>query len=281
MSFMEPQFEYVSTRVADDELFVCADCYQFINNGEVENPDPSWKPEDCDYEDIYYIGDSDRDVEFSRSPCDCCGSNLHGFRGHCVRMESGDFVQWRLSAPGYLDCTDWYEADSILGAVADMLDIYGDGFDLDDLQSITSELPGDFDSFWRGYLLALAFTANHYESEDAADSLFSNPGGDISDVVDIDEFAAMLSDETRLGLYNDCLGFYLDAYTLLPEGFDRWDYLGSDFHLTRNSHGAGFWDGHIFRDIGGKLTELARPYGTSELEVCGDKENPENWHVHG
>ena len=122
MSFMEPQFENVSTRVSDDELFVCAECYQFIDNGEVENPESAWKTEDCDCEDVH-IGDSDRDEEFSRSECDCCGSNIDGFRGHCVRMESGDFVQWRLSAPGYLDCTDWCYADSILEAVSDMFGV--------------------------------------------------------------------------------------------------------------------------------------------------------------
>lgn len=39
---------------------------------------------------------------------------------------------------------------------------------------------------------------------------------------------------------------------------------GHDFWLTRNHHGAGFWDGDWRKDIGDKLTEASRAYP----EVC-------------
>lgn len=45
--------------------------------------------------------------------------------------------------------------------------------------------------------------------------------------------------------------------------------LGADFALTRNRHGAGFWD-RGFGRLGDELTELAHPYG--ELVIVVDDE---------
>lgn len=35
----------------------------------------------------------------------------------------------------------------------------------------------------------------------------------------------------------------------------------TDFYLTRNGHGAGFWDGDYPDEIGEKLTEMAHSFG--------------------
>lgn len=43
---------------------------------------------------------------------------------------------------------------------------------------------------------------------------------------------------------------------------------GHDFWLTRNGHGAGFWDRGL-GDVGDKLTELAYTYGSCDLFVFG------------
>lgn len=40
---------------------------------------------------------------------------------------------------------------------------------------------------------------------------------------------------------------------------------GSDFFLTRNRHGAGFWDGDWDEPHGKVLTDCAHAYGTFEL----------------
>ena len=44
--------------------------------------------------------------------------------------------------------------------------------------------------------------------------------------------------------------------------------IGHDFYLTRNGHGAGFWDryasGSTLGKIGNELSELAKTYGASE-----------------
>jgi len=42
--------------------------------------------------------------------------------------------------------------------------------------------------------------------------------------------------------------------------------IAHDFWLTRNGHGAGFWDGDYNDDIGERLTQLAESFG--ECNVC-------------
>jgi hypothetical protein len=46
---------------------------------------------------------------------------------------------------------------------------------------------------------------------------------------------------------------------------------GHDFWLTRNGHGAGFWDGEL-GDIGDRLTEASKAFGEVCLTVCDDGE---------
>lgn len=45
--------------------------------------------------------------------------------------------------------------------------------------------------------------------------------------------------------------------------------LGHDFWLTRNRHGAGFWD-RGYGELGDRLTALSHPYGESILYVGDD-----------
>lgn len=42
---------------------------------------------------------------------------------------------------------------------------------------------------------------------------------------------------------------------------DEWDYAAHDFILTRNGHGAGFWDGDWQQPWGDQLTALCRSFG--------------------
>lgn len=49
-------------------------------------------------------------------------------------------------------------------------------------------------------------------------------------------------------------------------------YAGHDFWLTRNGHGAGFWDRGL-GDLGERLTEAAKAYNTADDHTpvnCGD-----------
>lgn len=47
------------------------------------------------------------------------------------------------------------------------------------------------------------------------------------------------------------------------------DQIGHDFWLTRNGHGAGFWDRGL-GELGDKLTALCKPYGESYLILESD-----------
>lgn len=46
--------------------------------------------------------------------------------------------------------------------------------------------------------------------------------------------------------------------------------VAHDFWLTRNRHGAGFWDGDYEKSLGEKLTEIAHAFGEFDLYVGDD-----------
>ena len=71
-----------------------------------------------------------------------------------------------------------------------------------------------------------------------------------------------LAPEALKDIETDCRDFY-DAHCTLFEGDES--QAGHDFCLTRNGHGAGFWDGDWPDDIGAELTEASKPYGTQGL----------------
>jgi hypothetical protein len=50
------------------------------------------------------------------------------------------------------------------------------------------------------------------------------------------------------------------ATTIDPTEGDEWDYAAHDFILTRNHHGAGFWDGDWQAPWGDRLTALAHTF---------------------
>ena len=83
-----------------------------------------------------------------------------------------------------------------------------------------------------------------------------------------------LSDEARAAMRADC-----DAFVDNPdiaEALEAWDdeQAGHDLWLTRNRHGAGFWDrysdGHPLEAMGRKLTAAAHVEGGRDLYVGDD-----------
>jgi hypothetical protein len=66
----------------------------------------------------------------------------------------------------------------------------------------------------------------------------------------------------------------LMAYVAHPEGsrqgeFNAWECAGHDFCLTRNHHGAGFWDRGM-GDLGDRLTYASHPFGSVDVYVGDD-----------
>jgi hypothetical protein len=81
-----------------------------------------------------------------------------------------------------------------------------------------------------------------------------------------------LSEETRLDLMADCRSWWhrfgcfvtiekCVSYVALPDGSTIEEQAGHDFWLTRNGHGAGFWDGDWPEPYAEMFTEGAKSYG--------------------
>lgn len=66
----------------------------------------------------------------------------------------------------------------------------------------------------------------------------------------------------------DLQGFVTSCLAERPEVFDGMtpDMVGHDFWLTRNGHGAGFWDRGL-GERGTWLTDMSEPFGTAHLWV--------------
>jgi len=112
------------------------------------------------------------------------------------------------------------------------------------------------EDFIIGYLEAAEWCGIHDANEDA-EEMASERDVDFTWDRDTAHEAAM-----------DCLDFLATA----PEGgipeyghpvYSDANLAGHDFWLTRNGHGAGFWDRGL-GDLGKALTEHCKPYG----EVC-------------
>lgn len=62
---------------------------------------------------------------------------------------------------------------------------------------------------------------------------------------------------------------YNAQYSSTP--LDATACAGHDFWLTRNHHGAGFWDRGLPNELGEKLTKAAHDFGECNLEVYRKK----------
>lgn len=71
----------------------------------------------------------------------------------------------------------------------------------------------------------------------------------------------------------DCAKFRADNEALIDEAHEAsgqtMGHFGHDFWLTRNGHGAGFWDGD-YKDYGDALTAAAKAFGGIDLYVGDD-----------
>lgn len=84
-----------------------------------------------------------------------------------------------------------------------------------------------------------------------------------------------LAHESLVSVIKECEQFQEQAKDLLSLAYER-DYeeeqAGHDFWLTRNHHGAGFWDRDELDagDLGDKLTKIAHSFGDAYLMVGDD-----------
>lgn len=76
-----------------------------------------------------------------------------------------------------------------------------------------------------------------------------------------------LTTEAIASMKADCDDFRNTQAALL-EGIDD-EQAAHDFWLTRNRHGAGFWDRGL-GEIGQRLTDAASVYGSSDIYIGDD-----------
>jgi hypothetical protein len=109
----------------------------------------------------------------------------------------------------------------------------------------------DLAKFIKGYLDCALWSSNNPETEKPLDDDY--------------EVGDILTDWTRQAII-DCYEF-MDANEDLLWATDEPDFgqHGYDFWLTRNHHGAGFWDRGYGESIGRQLTDASHAYGECDL----------------
>lgn len=99
-------------------------------------------------------------------------------------------------------------------------------------------------------------------------ALWSSTGDD-GEPLDADYDIEDIAPETRKQMRTDLTDFVLQNQALLKASGLGDTQIGHDFWLTRNGHGAGFWDRGLGA-IGDQLTAACKPYGSVDLYVGDD-----------
>lgn len=117
----------------------------------------------------------------------------------------------------------------------------------------------DLDTFTQNYLEAAFWTEEERLKEEAVENGIERP--DMHDY-DWSPEALQIADE-------ECRKFQGQAQELLQQaGGDEQN--GHDFWLTRNGHGAGFWDRGYHDEIGDGLSEISKQFGEKFVYLGDD-----------
>lgn len=109
------------------------------------------------------------------------------------------------------------------------------------------------DTFTRSYMETALWSTNDESDESGGEPLDKNYS--VND----------LAPEAVEKMVKDCKAFQESHWDLISHNLEG---AGHDFWLTRNHHGAGFWDGDWMH--GQVLTEACRVYGEVYLYVGDD-----------
>jgi hypothetical protein len=96
-------------------------------------------------------------------------------------------------------------------------------------------------------------------------ALWSTTDGD--EPLDANYTVDDIAPETLASMVQDCESFQAEHAEDLSCREAR---AGQDFWLTRNGHGAGFWDGDWPEDVGERLTDASHACGSVDLYVADD-----------
>jgi hypothetical protein len=110
------------------------------------------------------------------------------------------------------------------------------------------------DTFTKQYIITALWSSNDESTPEGGDPMDKNYS--IEDI----------GPETLAKMVADCAKFQADNAEDIASDLSR---AGHDFWLTRNGHGAGFWDGD-WPEAGDRLTEACKAYGEVTLYVGDD-----------
>lgn len=127
-------------------------------------------------------------------------------------------------------------------------------------------------SFIEGYLTAALWSST--------DTMPANEDEDMPEhTVNLDDFEWAAGEAEKL--HSDCRDFiaaneadlllYSDNRSYNAADGDVWEFAGHDFWLTRNGHGAGFWDRGL-GELGNRLTAASKVYGSVYLYLDENQE---------
>ena len=124
----------------------------------------------------------------------------------------------------------------------------------------------EIDDFVRGYANCALFTGTDESDESGGEPLDKNYGmNDFTKetferfIKDCDSFREKAGDDLKV-----VIGTRVNSILYLDE------WAGHDFWLTRNGHGAGFWDRNFDEALGDRLSEIAREFGEAYVFVTDD-----------
>lgn len=112
--------------------------------------------------------------------------------------------------------------------------------------------------FEQGYIDALLWCGVYEENE----------SGELTTTDDLFDLSLVSTDALKQ-IREDCDAFVSTNRELLDATAGDYSQHGHDFYLTRNRHGAGFWD-RGYGDIGRALTDSAHAYGEFALMLLAD-----------
>jgi hypothetical protein len=201
---------------------------------------------------------------------------------HCATC--GRVIKHDLTSEGYASITESLERalDGDIGeAIEQWMDAYGD--DKFGGGAYGVELPADYlSAFTQGYALAMLWANTRAEDDSDVDPNAWLDGND-------SEWAVSAFDSLdQESIREDCAAFIRENWldlAQLPRSYGRADdgrpdpdavaaCAGHDFALTRNGHGAGFWDRGL-GELGDRLTKAAHAYGASSA-WCHADDDPES-----
>lgn len=131
---------------------------------------------------------------------------------------------------------------------------------------------GKLDPFTRQYLETALWSSNDESDESGGDPMDANYGIEDISPATLAEAVADCAAFRRTPEYLEFMRLFeaeeLEPFRADTRGDNGLDgSMGHDFWLTRNGHGAGFWDGDYPDPWGDKLTEAAKRFGEIDLTV--------------